>query len=451
LSAALLLALVPGLLRYAGTSYVSGDTWFLVRQVREMVDHVGRGEWHTWLAHFALLQHLPAAVLVVAGLSDGHVYEGLVLLNLVVLAAVSVFAWWQLRRRSPVIAVIFLAVVLSGTILWYGHASFSELLAAALTLAMVVGLLDGAATPWIVLPLVGAAIAKDTSLPFVLILGLGTAFAAGRPQASWYQRLRLGPLALGGLLGAALVAGWNYLSFGLFFNPGNFNPQFFVPTLGIQVRFFLGIWLSPNGGVIPFWPTLSALLALALLAAVVDLRRAATWQERLVLVVPLAAVTVVLGGVSLGLSKWLAPMGWYAWGSRLMQPWLPAAAYLLAWSYADRISALIFAIRRYPLAILLPLGLAAATLPQYLVLFRGNLGDAIFLPGKTCPVLATIDNPDYYYQCAVHQLWSPHPVLLDAYQPNLDVVAFALAALCCLAWFWFTVRGVLAATRAAHQ
>lgn len=126
---------------------------------------------------------------------------------------------------SPVIAVTFLAVALSGTILWYGHASFSELLAAALTLAMVVGLLQGAATPWIILPLVGAAIAKDTSLPFVLILGLGAAFVADRPQGPWYRRLRLAPLALGGLLGAALVAGWNYLSFGFFYNPGNFTQR----------------------------------------------------------------------------------------------------------------------------------------------------------------------------------------------------------------------------------
>jgi hypothetical protein len=293
--------------------------------------------------------------------------------------------------------------------------------------------------------MVGVGIAKDTSLPFALLLSLGSAWVGAKPEAPWHRRLRLVTLGLGGVLAGAIAAGWDYLQFGIIYNQSNLDPRYFVPTLQIQVRFFLGIWLSPNGGVLLFWPTLALLLLLAVVAAGVEIRGAPTWRRRLTRAVPLATTVLVLGGVTLGLSKWIAPMGWFAWGSRLILPWLPATAYLLAWSYAEHIGIMVTTLRRQPAAILVPVALAVATLPQYLVLFRGSLGDAVFRGDAICPTYPPLDDRAFFYQCTVHQLWSKHSVLLDAFQPGADTLAFTLAAVCCLAWVWFTVTRLQAA------
>jgi hypothetical protein len=106
---------------------------------------------------------------------------------------------------------------------------------------------------------------------------------------------------------------------------------------------------------------------------------------------------------------------------------------------------MVSAARRQPAAIVVPVVLAIATLPQYLVLFRGNLGDAVFAADSICPTYPPLDDRNFFYQCIVHQLWSKHSVLLDAFQPSLDTLAFALAVVCCLAWLWFTVTRLLAA------
>ncbi|MDP9325310.1 MAG: hypothetical protein M3O87_02070, partial [Candidatus Dormibacteraeota bacterium] len=335
LSVLVALALLPAVAVYASTQYVSGDTGVLVQHVRAVVADIGRGQWIDWSGHFALLQHLPAGVLVALQLPDEGVFRGLVVLNLLVLVAITVMAYRRLRRRSEVVAILFTSVLLSGPLLWYGHASFSELLAIALTLAMVILLLDGARPVWVALTMVGASIAKDTSLPFVLLLALGTAFYASRAEVPWYQRLRLPTIVAGAVLSAIAVGGFNYLQFRSLTSASNLDPKYIVPTLGIQARFFLAIWFSPNGGVVPFWPTFAGFMVMAVAAALAQVRRTAGWRRRAVALVPLGTAALVLGGVSIGLSKWVAPLGWIAWGPRLLLPWLPAAAYLVGAAYAD--------------------------------------------------------------------------------------------------------------------
>ncbi len=163
--------------------------------------------------------------------------------------------------------------------------------------------------------------------------------------------------------------------------------------------------------------------------------------------VPLATATAVQGGVTLGLSKWLSPLGWIAWGPRLLLPWLPATAFLLAWAHAKQIEIFVDRLRRHAVAVVIPMLLVLASLPQYVILFRPGLWDSLFAPDLICPRVPYIEQgADYYYRCTIHQMFSKHSVLIDAYDPNLGLAAFVLAAVCCLAWLWFTINGL----RAAH-
>ena len=81
-------------------------------------------------------------------------------------------------------AVCFLAVLLSGPLLWYATSSFGEMLAALVTTALVAACLRRAGGPVVGLLLVLAGLSKDTALPFLVLLGLGSSLL----NPGWAER-----------------------------------------------------------------------------------------------------------------------------------------------------------------------------------------------------------------------------------------------------------------------
>src|SRR5437660_529124 len=126
-----------------------------------------------------------------------------------------------------------------------------------------------------------ASISKDTAFPFLFLL----AIAAG--ERRW--KLLIGSAAAG----AAVTLLFNYLKFGSIFNQAYLDPIFIVHSPAVQASFFLGIWFSPNGGVLFFWPAFFALLLIAGRTALRDRRRS----------VPFAIAIAVLAGLTAGFSR----------------------------------------------------------------------------------------------------------------------------------------------------
>jgi hypothetical protein len=438
-SAVFALSLLPAAVLYLATDHIPGDTTVMVQHVRDVLGLIGKGHWTGWGGAFPLLQQLESLPLVMAGLHDDTIYRSLVAVSALSLLGL---AWWggrSLGRRSRLVAGVFVAVVLAGPLVWYGHASFAEMLVALLTLGLVAALADGAGAPRVVLLMVAAAISKDTALPFLVLLALAAAWTASDAADPWHARLRLVPITVAAMVALVVVVGFNFIQFGAFSNTHYLTTTYIVPTIAIQVRFFIAIWLSPNGGVLPFWPAYGALLALALAAAARDIR-AAAGRGRLDVALPSVLVVAVLFGLTFGFSKWDSPLGWISWGPRLLIPWLPAAVYLLLAAHASGAESLLGSlIRHRALAVGVVLALALVSLPQYVILFRPKLWDPLFAPDATCPRIPYIEQgADYYYRCTVHQLLTKHSVLLDAYQAHFDRTAFLLAAICAAAWAWFT-------------
>jgi hypothetical protein len=76
-------------------------------------------------------------------------------------------------------------------------------------------------------------------------------------------------IALAFVVSGAVVIGFNFLRFGSFRNELYLNPIFLVPDLGTQLRNAAGLWLSPSGGLLTFWPSFGALLGVAVRAGVI--------------------------------------------------------------------------------------------------------------------------------------------------------------------------------------
>src|SRR5258708_452961 len=121
--AAVLLATIADSLR---SQFISWDTLKVVATADSALAHLRHGQWTGWGGGYPLLQAIPAFVLRGGGLSIPAAISGLVALNVVAFTASSWMSWRYLRRQSKPTAILLLAVLLSGMMLWYLHSSFGE-------------------------------------------------------------------------------------------------------------------------------------------------------------------------------------------------------------------------------------------------------------------------------------------------------------------------------------
>jgi hypothetical protein len=149
-------------------------------------------------------------------------------------------------------------------------------------------------------------------------------------------------------------------------------------------------------------------------------------------------VAVVLLGVTVGLSKWWSPLGWAAWGPRLILPWLPACAYLVLAAYPAEVGSMLATLTRpaWRLAVFWVL-LAAASFPQFVVVFSRSMWAQVFATDSVCPRVPLVDqDPAYYYRCAEHMLWTKGSILGEAYSGAADGLSLLLSLGCVLVLIW---------------
>jgi hypothetical protein len=409
----------------------SGDTLGVIAAADWILRGLRGGGWAQGGSRFPLLQTIPTVGLRAVGLGVDQTRWSLVVLNVATFAGLLVVAWRSLENISRPAAIFFLAVLLSGPLAWYATSSFGEMPAALVTLAMVVACRSRAGGVLPAALFVLAGLSKDTAFPFLLLLGLGSSMLNPAWARTDFRRRRLVALGAATVVTLCVVGIYNFARFGTVVNGVNSNPQLWVPAVRDQVSFFFAIWLSPNGGLLLFWPSFGALLALAAMAA---LRRRE--HRRALMVAGITALTLL--GLTVGFAKWWSPLGWWAWGPRLMVPWLPAIGYLLVVAYPLEFERLLDSLTRsarWSWGLLL--AITAVTLPQYVVLFGDSMFSSTFASDAVCPTTAYIERtPTYYYHCVNHQLWTKGSVLGQAYQPGNGWASLLLGLACACALIW---------------
>lgn len=360
-----------------------------------------------------VLQHLPDLAAHTVGLSDGARVRVLATLSVVGIVAAVWAAFVTLRRTgSPEWRWGFLLVVVSGPALAYGNATWGEMLAAGLlTLFVAAGLLRvhpvlfGAAA-------FGAGLTKETGYPFVVALGLIALVLSRRWHAGPLRRhLLLGSAGiLAAVVGSSLL---NVMRFGTPRNAYYLDPGLRTQSPEWFLELVAGLFVAPNGGIVFFWPTAVVVFALLTLTPVVRaLRGDLAWRAAWVAVALLVVVTGLVGG----LAAWWAPFGWWAWGPRLSLPWVfPLVLLALAaFGPAMRRGVLVMLGSNGRLAVASTLTVIVS-LPHVGLLWRPEtVGEFFFLtvtdvcPGGGPPPTAA------YYACLREELWSRHPIWLDA-------------------------------------
>ena len=189
--------------------------------------------------------------MVALGLSDGLVIRLLACLSLLAFGLILVRGCRKARGYSRGLgARVFAFVCLVGVLPWYGRSSFGEALAAWIILESVMAARAGsrAFVPVFVL----AALSKDTALPFLVLLSWAAAY-----EIPGSVRKRTIGLASAASIAALLT--FNLVRYGALRNEFLLDPVFVVSDLATHLKSFLGIWFSPNGGLLVFWPALGVL------------------------------------------------------------------------------------------------------------------------------------------------------------------------------------------------
>lgn len=363
---------------------------------------------------FPVLQYIPdLAADGAAKLSDGGRIRVLATLSGAGFAVAVAAGWTALRRIGcPEWRWLFLVVGVGGPALAYGSTTWGEMLATGLVTLLVAAALVPAPPIAVGAAAFGACLTKETGYPFVVALGV-VALLVARRRGSPSIRPHVVAMAGGATLALALNSAFNVLRFGTPKNAYYLDPALRTADVGRFFELVAGLVVSPNGGILFFWPAACVLVAVLLGVPIAFAwRGAAGWREAW----PSLAVVVIVGGIVAGLAAWWSPFGWWAWGPRLSLPWVLPIVLLALGVFGKQATAIVARGLRPPA------GLAVAAtacvicaLPHIGLLWApGTVGEFFFFHKTTaCPGGGPPPTPAYY-ACLREEMWFRHPIWLDS-------------------------------------
>jgi hypothetical protein len=370
------------------------------------------------IVHFPLFQYISTFILqYFAGNSSEDALRNLVIINFWAFLGILGIALIPFRRRGQFRHGAFICLMILGSpLLWYTKSSFNEMTAAFVTLLYSVACIQYFTrlenprlwAPLLVVSMIMAGITKEVALPFLWVIAL-TCLGVRYVQQRRKLLMPLVMLTISSGIILGLNGGFNIWRFGSPWNTALLDPLFQVHNVGQQMIFFWSIWFSPNGGLVFFWPAFTGLVGWVVWSCWSHCGIRQPWHW-----LPLAGVELVLLGLTSGFSKWYAPFGWWAWGTRLMYPWIPSLILLLVFFFKEEVDQILaFLGRRDTISmVVLALLLASAGL-QWGALLSNEAITRFSAPDEGCAKTAIIQtDADMFYQCMNRLLWSDQVLLL---------------------------------------
>lgn len=264
-----------------------------------------------------LLQSVPAWLLREVGFSAAGTIAGLRWLNFFVVLGILIVALrWAYLRSGPALTVAGGLLLVPGLLIAYSVQSLSEPLAAAAFIGLVVAGLRRDRVSHLLAPAaVLATVSKETAAPFVLLFGLAAIGLSGARSRTRISALM--NLAAGVAVGLVLDAGFNLFRYGTLLNPKYLDES--RSTIAMVPLNAAALLVSPNGGVSWFWPGVGVSIVVLIVALLGRLPSGGLISRRH-LRIGAALTLIALAGYLVSLGDWWDPMGWYAWGPRLLIP-----------------------------------------------------------------------------------------------------------------------------------
>jgi hypothetical protein len=408
---------------------LSGDTVALSQSARSLVSCFENGQFRGCAGtnQFGLPQHIPAMFLAWKGLDDTSIVFVLSCLNVLALVVLA-----RMIYKSVAISVItktFIGITLFiGPTIAYGPYSFGEAISTLAYVGLVIAILEKNYFRLIFF-MVLAVTSRETA--FVSIALLTAAILFFDSKKSRREIREVASVIYGSmLLGIVFLFSFNIWKFNTWKNLPHMDPVLRTPGLKLKIESAIGIFLSPNGGLVPYW-FLGAVAALGIpLWGIMNRGLSARKRFGFLLLISgfLAQVAI--------LSSWYAPYGWVAWGPRLIVPTTAMGATIcLVIIFQDQEVLRNFG--RFKL-LCFPIGVLGIVTLVPTVGFLQNPSRTMswFAGGndEVCPTPAIIQlDQAYYFKCLIHGSWKMDPSLwyqgLSSFT-GLNAVLFLVCTLC---------------------
>jgi hypothetical protein len=395
--------------------WVGGDTAFVLDGSNAFLDCLSggdlvacrhSGELDYWgltspIGDWPLLQHVPDFVSIGLG-ADAHDTRELVFVLLSVVGVVGAVALAGLvltRVRQPAWFWGFLLVVMSGPLIVYARTTAGEALATGLLVCLVAAAVLRAPPPIVALAALAASLTKETSYPFVAALGVLGLFLASRRTGLPIRRQLV--WGAGGIAGAVVAASlFNVVRFGSVLNTNYLEPELHTPGITRPLEYALALFVSPNGGMVVYWLTASALLFTACLLPL-GLRSGVHLDVR-----PALVLIAVIVALTIGFAAWWDPFG-SGYGPRLTIPWVLPLVLLALVAYGPSLGDLAARLlaARWRLALVFGVVLAFA-LPHVGHLWEPEAtGDFFAVEDAPCEAPWREPGGDAWHSCQHERLW----------------------------------------------
>ena len=306
-----------------------GDALWVAQSSRALVGCARADIWTNCPGtfQFGWLQHVPAIFLAWKGMDDNSIVFVLTLINFLA------FAWlisvvikrFDIKNEST---WLLLSALLLGPMYAFSVYSFSEMLTFVLLSVLVLKIADGKSMYSIAFLTFIISSSRETA--FTIVLALAVSVLVVR-ETNWRIAVKkvivIGGSSLSGLVAVLLFNIWKY---GSISNDHYADPIRRVPGTVLKIKNFLAVWISPSGGVLPFW-LLGGLLALLVPCI-------ALWSWRTARRYAIAGLVLLflLFTQTLLLAAWYAPFGWVTWGPRLILP-VVGATLITCWVLFEEI------------------------------------------------------------------------------------------------------------------
>ena len=386
---------------------LSGDTVALSQSARSLVTCLENGQFRGCAGtnQFGLPQHIPAMFMAWKGLDDTSIVFVLSCLNVLALVVLA-----RMIYKSAAISVItktFIGITLFiGPIIAYGPYSFGEAISTLAYVGLVIAILDKKYFRLIFFMVI-AVTSRETA--FVSIALLTAAILIFDSKKSRREIREMSAVIYGSmLLGILSLLSFNIWKFNTWKNLPHMDPVLRTPGLKLKIESAIGIFLSPNGGLVPYW-FLGAVAALGIPLWGLMNRRLNTRKRFAFLLL----ISGFLAQVAI-LSSWYAPYGWVAWGPRLIVPTTAMGA-TICFVIIFQDEEVLRNFGRFKL-LRLPIGVLGivALVPTVGFLQNPTRTMSWFAGGNdvVCPTPAIIQlDQAYYFKCLIHGSWKMNPSL----------------------------------------
>jgi hypothetical protein len=410
-------------------SHFEGDTIALYEGVQQIKSCISEYQFkHCTVVHFPIFQFIPSLFFEYLGFNQTLNLRILGLINTFSLIGIFFICFYFFRNQNKKkYRYILLLSLITSPLLWYGKSTFNEITASFLTLSLITFVLfkDSFFIVFVLSFLTG--LTKETAFVFVIFLGLIAAMEKSKIRGHGIVKTltSLIPILLGCSLSFIVNCLFNYFRYGTFQNILLLQDFFIVDSNYQRLISFLGIWISPGGGILFFWFSFFAFLFLNLFL---------TFQKKqsFYKLAELSLLAIVLIGLSVGFATWFSPFGWISWGPRLILPWLPSTLLLVMIICADETNQLLkILIDKKWKQISLILLLFSTSLHNVVVLLHYDLFPNFFITSGACSnMFLELLETTLYYKCLNYFMWDKYSIFKDSYIAvlnNFDVLVYS----CC--------------------